>query len=162
MKWIARCVLIAKKDLAIERATGEIVTTLASLAVLLTVLSSLAFSNTAPTCVARRARSHLAFVTFASVLGLGRTWTREREEGALRGLIVSPISRSAIFAGKALGVIAVHHCIELLVIPVSAVLLGFDLGRYVAPLAVIALLRQCGDRGHRHPLRCHDRANQGA
>ena len=66
-------------------------------------------------------------VTFASVLGLSRTWTREREEGALRGLIVAPIARSAIFAGKALGVFAFITAIEIVVIPAAALLLGFDL-----------------------------------
>ena len=144
MKWIAHASLIARKDIAIERATGEIVTTAGFFAVLVTVLSSLAFSNGAD--IASRVAPGVIWlsITFASVLGLGRTWHREREEGALQGLIVSPLSRSALYAGKALGVLLFITCIELLVIPVSAVLLGFELGRYVAPLAVIALFANVG------------------
>jgi heme exporter protein B len=144
MKWIAHASLIARKDIAIERATGEIVTTAGFFAVLVTVLSSLAFSNGAD--IASRVAPGVIWlsITFASVLGLGRTWHREREDGALQGLIVSPLSRSALYAGKALGVLLFITCIELLVIPVSAVLLGFELGRYVAPLAVIALFANVG------------------
>jgi heme exporter protein B len=144
MKWIAHASLIARKDIAIERATGEIVTTAGFFAVLVTVLSSLAFSNGAD--IASRVAPGVIWlsITFASVLGLGRTWHREREDGALQGLIVSPLSRSALYAGKAVGVLLFITCIELLVIPVSAVLLGFELGRYVAPLAVIALFANVG------------------
>src|SRR5258708_4728816 len=127
-KWIRETILIAKKDLAIERATAEIVTTSGFFALLLTVLSSLAFWS-GPDVASRVAPGVIWLsITFASVLGLSRTWTREREEGALQGLIVAPVARSAIFAGKALGVFAFIAAIELLVIPASAVLLGFDLG----------------------------------
>jgi heme exporter protein B len=83
-------------------------------------------------------------VTFASVLGLGRTWHREREEGALRALIVAPVARSAIFAGKAIGVFAFITAIEVLVIPASALLLGFNLGQYAGVLSLLALLANVG------------------
>src|SRR5262249_3366630 len=99
MNWIQETLLIAKKDLAIERATGEIVTTSGFFAVLLTVLSSLGLWS-GPDVALRIAPGVVWLsVTFASVLGLSRTWQREREEGALRGLIVAPLARSAIFAG---------------------------------------------------------------
>jgi heme exporter protein B len=143
--WLRETILITKKDLAIERSTGEIVTTSGFFAILLTVLSSLAFSgrgletdsSVAPAVV-------WLSVTFASVLGLSRTWHREREEGALRGLIVAPVARSAIFAGKAIGVFAFITVIEFLVVPVSAVLLGFDLGRHAGVFAIVALLANVG------------------
>ena len=143
--WAHETILITKKDLAIERSTGEIVTTSGFFAILLTVLSSLAFSgrgletdsSVAPAVV-------WLSVTFASVLGLSRTWHREREEGALRGLIVAPVARSAIFAGKAIGVFAFITAIELLVVPVAAVLLGFDLGRHAGVFAIVALLANVG------------------
>jgi heme exporter protein B len=143
-KWMRETILLAKKDLAIERATGEIVTTSGFFALLLTVLSSLAFYS-GPDTGSRVAPGVIWLsVTFASVLGLSRTWHREREEGALRGLIVSPLMRSSIFAGKALGVFAFVVAIEVLVIPTSALLLGFDLGRYGLPLVVIALFANVG------------------
>lgn len=142
--FLRETILIAKKDLAIERATGEIVTTSGFFALLLTILSSLAFSS-GPDVGTRIAPGVIWLsVTFASVLGLSRTWTRERDEGALRGLIVAPIARGAIFAGKAVGVMAFITAVEGLVIPASAVLLGFDLGRYAGPLAVIALFANVG------------------
>jgi len=143
-RWIRETILIAKKDLAIERATGEIVTTSGFFGLLLTVLSSLAFWNTSEAGQLVAPGVIWLSVTFASVLGLSRTWTREREEGALRGLIVAPIARSAIFAGKALGVVAFITAIELVVIPASALLLGFDLRVHAAGLATIAVFANVG------------------
>jgi heme exporter protein B len=144
-KFIHETILIAKKDLAIERATGEIVTTTGFFALLLTVLSSRAFWTYTTEFDALLAPGVIWLsVTFASVLGLSRSWTREREEGALRGLVVAPLSRSAIFAGKAIGVLAFITAIEILVVPAAALLLGFDLGKYVGALATIALLANVG------------------
>jgi heme exporter protein B len=153
--FVRETILIARKDLSIELATGEIVTTSGFFALLLTVLSSLALSYGAD--IRTRAAPGVIWlsVTFASVLGLSRAWTREREEGALTGLMVSPISRSAIFAGKALGIFLFIAAIEAIVIPAAALLLGgepigdegthgFDLGRHGFALAVIALFANVG------------------
>jgi heme exporter protein B len=142
--WGRQTILVFGKDLAIERATGEIVTTAGFFAVLVTVLSSFAFA-TGPETSSRIAPGVVWLsVAFASVLGLFRTWHREREEGALKGLVVAPIARSAIFAGKGLGVLVFVVAVELINVPVAALLLGFDLARYGGPLAVIALFANVG------------------
>jgi heme exporter protein B len=144
-KFIRETILIAKKDLTIERSTGEIVTTTGFFAILLVVISSRAFWTYTAEFDALLAPGVIWIsVTFASVLGLSRSWTREREEGALRGLVVSPLARGAIFAGKSIGVLAFITVIEVVVIPVAAVLLGFDFVRYVGALATIALLANVG------------------
>jgi uncharacterized protein (DUF885 family) len=103
--WVAQALLVARKDLAIELATGEIVTTSGFFAVLVAVIASLAFF--AGQGAAEQVAPGVIWVSvaFASVLALSRTWQREREEGALSGLLVMPVRRSAIFAGKALGVL---------------------------------------------------------
>lgn len=142
--WLREVGVIFGKDVAIERATGEIVTTGGFFAILVTVLGSLAFSaapaaqgSTAPGVV------WLA-VAFSSVLGLSRNWYREREEAALVGLVLSPVSRSAIFLGKALGMFVFAGLIEAVVLPISSVLLGFDLARNLGSLALIATLTNVG------------------
>ena len=64
---------------------------------------------------------------FAAVLSLGRTWAREREEGALEALLAGPVSRTAIFFGKALGVGVFLAAIELVIVPLVALMLHVDL-----------------------------------
>ena len=123
--WGRQAWLIFKKDLAVELATGEVVTTSGFFALLVVIIASLSFF------AGPQSRTEVApgviwvAIAFASVLALSRTWQRERELDALSGLLVLPIDRSAIFAGKALGVLAFTFVIELVVVPVTALL--FDL-----------------------------------
>jgi heme exporter protein B len=131
--------IVAKKDLRIELATGEIVTTSGFFAVLVAVMASLAFfagqdaqRDVAPGVI-------WVSVAFSSVLALSRTWQRERDDGALRGLLVSPLSRAAIFAGKAVGVAVFVSAVELVVVPVTAILFDLDLARLAGPLALLLL-----------------------
>ena len=136
--WARQVLLVAKKDLLIEVATGEIVTNAGFFAVLVAVISSLSFfagkdsmRDVAPGVI-------WVSIAFASVLALSRTWQRERDENAIRGLLVAPLSRSAIFVGKALGVGAFVTVVELIVVPVTAVLFRIDLTSF-GPL-LMALL----------------------
>lgn len=125
--WFRQTWLVAKKDLAIELATGEVVTTAGFFAVLVTIIASLSFF------AGKDSRRDVApgviwvSIAFASVLALSRTWQREREDSAIRGLLVSPLSRSAIFAGKAIGVAAFVTAVQLIVTPVAALFFAIDL-----------------------------------
>jgi heme exporter protein B len=127
--WVAQVRLVAGKDLAIELRTGEIVTTSGFFAVLVAVIASLAF-YAGPDATVRVAPGVIwVAVAFASVLALSRTWQREREDSALAGLLATPTARSAIFAGKAIGVLLFVTLVELIVVPVTALLFSVDLVR---------------------------------
>lgn len=135
--WGAQVGLVLGKDLAIELATGEIVSTAGFFAVLVALLASLAFrSDHEPARVAPGVI--WVSVSFASVLALSRSWQREREDGALTGLLALPLSRSAVFAGKALAIAAFVAVVEAVVIPVSALLFQLDLGQVGLGLVAIA------------------------
>ncbi|HZF47838.1 MAG TPA: heme exporter protein CcmB [Polyangiaceae bacterium] len=134
-----QALLVAGKDLAIELATGEIVTTSGFFAVLVAVIASLAFFS-GPGAAQEVAPGVIwVAVAFASVLALGRTWQRERDDGALSGLLVMPLARSAIFAGKALGLCVFITLVELVVVPVTALFFSVDLLEVGGGLALICL-----------------------
>jgi len=135
--WARQVGIVARKDVRIELATVEIVTTAGFFAVLVAVIASLAFfggqerkSDIAPGVI-------WVSLAFASVLALSRTWQRERDDGALRGLLVSPLARSAIFAGKALGVAAFVVVVAAIVVPVTALFFSLDLMQVGLPLALL-------------------------
>lgn len=137
--WLRQVGIVAKKDLAIELATGEIVTTAGFFAVLVAIIASLSFfsgkgasADVAPGVI-------WVSVAFSSILALSRTWQREREDSAIRGLLVAPISRSAIFLGKAIGVAAFVTAVELIVTPVTALFFNIDLANNGGPLALLLL-----------------------
>jgi heme exporter protein B len=137
--WLQQASIVARKDLSIELATGEITTTAGFFAVLVTIIASLAFFSGAD---ARRTVAPGVIwvaVAFASVLALSRTWQRERDDGALSGLLALPVARSAVFAGKAFSVAVFVTIVELIVIPVTALLFSIDLGVMGPGLALFAL-----------------------
>ena len=132
------------KDLRIEVATREIVTTAAFFAALVAILASVAFA-TGPQTTTRVAPGALWLaIVFSSILALGRTWQRQREESALVGLLVSPIPRAAIWCGKAAGVLVFILAVEAVVVPLIALLFHVDLPPIAGPLALVMLLGSVG------------------
>jgi len=142
--WLRQVWLIYHKDLRVELATGEIVTTSGFFALLIVVIGSLSFY------AGPRAETEVApgviwvAVAFASVLALSRTWQRERENDALSGLLVGPVKRSAIFAGKALGVATFLFAIQVLVLLGTSVLFSISLSEMGPGLLVLSLCANPG------------------
>lgn len=142
--WVSQALLVARKDLTIELATGEIVTTSGFFAVLVAVIASLAFFA-GPRAAERVAPGVIwVAVAFASVLALSRTWQRERDDGALSGLLVLPLARSAIFAGKALGLFVFITVVEIIVVPVTALFFSVDLTQVGVGLVLICAVATPG------------------
>ena len=135
---------VLAKDLRIELATREIVTTAGFFAALVAIMASLAFT-TGPETTTRVAPGALWLaIAFSSILALGRSWSREREESALLGLLVSPVPRAAIWLGKALGVLGFVLAVEVVVVPLVALLFHVDLVPIAGPLALVMLLGTIG------------------
>lgn len=137
--WVEQALLVVRKDLMIEARTGEVVVTSGFFAVLIVVLASISlFGGPAS---ARLVASGVIWlsITFAAVLALGKSWQREREEGALDGLLVAPLARSALYVGKLVGVLVFLLLIAAVVIPLTALFFSLDLGRYGLGLVVLAL-----------------------
>lgn len=127
MSVLRAAALLAGKDLRIELRTREITVSTGLFAVLVVVLTSISFY--VDDVIARRIAPGVLWIAiaFAGVLAIGRTWQRERENDAMRGLLLAPIPRSAIFLGKALGTLAFVVAIEVLLVPLVAVLFHLDL-----------------------------------
>jgi heme exporter protein B len=131
--------MILAKDIAIELRTGEVVTTSAFFGFVIVIMSSISIYDS------DLARGQLAAgaiwlpTAFASVLSLSRTWQRERQERAFDGLLVSPLTHSAIFMGKALGMFVFLLAVEAVVVPTAAVLFSIDLTQHGLMLLAIAI-----------------------
>jgi len=128
---------IAAKDLRIEARTREVTVSTGLFAVLVVVLTSLSFF--VDDLTARRIAPGVLWitVTFAGLLAIGRTWAREREHDAMRGLLLAPIPRPAIFLGKAVGTLAFIAVVEALIVPLVGVLFHVDLLPRAAELAAV-------------------------
>ena len=132
------------KDLSIELRTREIVTTAGFFAALVAILASVAFFSGPDTTVRVAPGAMWLAIAFSSILALGRTWQREREEGAMTGLLVAPIARASIFLGKALGVFAFVTAVECIVVPVVALFFHVELLDVIGSLSCVVVLGTIG------------------
>jgi len=144
LSWLAQARAILQKDLVIELSTGEVVITSGFFALLVVIMASLSFFGGPASGRIVAAGVIWLSLAFSAVLALGKTWQRERDESALDGLLVAPLSRSAIFAGKASGVLLFLVIVECVVMPVAALLFSLDLGRVGPGLACIGLFATPG------------------
>lgn len=135
---------IAAKDWVLELRTREIVTTAGFFGVLVVVIGALSFSTGGIQPALAAPGAIWIAIAFTSILVLSRAWQREREDGALVGLLLAPIPRPAIFIGKALGILGIVLAINLVIVPTAAVFFHIDLWTYGAPLALIVTLGTLG------------------
>jgi heme exporter protein B len=136
--------LVFQKDLRIELRTGEILITTGFFALLVTIMTSLSFYL--DDVLARRVAPGVLWISiaFSGVLAMGRSFQRERDHDAMRGLLLSPLPRPGIYLGKALGIFAFLLFVEALLLPILAVLYHLPFGSALGMVAIITLLGTLG------------------
>ncbi|HEY6882128.1 MAG TPA: heme exporter protein CcmB, partial [Polyangiales bacterium] len=113
-------------------------------ALLITILTSLSFYL--DDVMARRIAPGVLWISvaFSGVLAMGRSFQRERDNDVMRGLLLSPLPRPAIYLGKAIGIFAFLVLVELLLLPLLAVLYRLPFDGALASVALITLLGTLG------------------
>jgi heme exporter protein B len=142
--WLRQAWLVTSKDLVIEARTGEVTMTSAFFALLLVVLSSLSYHGGQVGQRLVAAATLWLSVAFAAVLALSRTWQREREDAGFLGLLSLPVSRSALFFGKFIGLALFLLAIECVVIPFVSLFFSLELFEVGPGLLLVALFATPG------------------
>lgn len=126
------------KDILLEWRSRDLVVSVLVFGLVVVVLFNFAL-NTAPQRIEVLAPGIL-WVTFAfaGTLAMNRAFVREREQGGLAGLLLSPVSRDAIFLGKALGSFLFMLLVEAALLPIFSVFLNFSAVSFLL-IATIAL-----------------------
>jgi heme exporter protein B len=130
--------VIVWKDLLLELRTRERVAAMGAFAVLAGVLFN--FSTDRSLVRPQDMAAGLIWMTivFDGLLGVGRTFHLEAEDGALQGLLMSPAPKDAIFLGKALSNFVLLYAVALLVLAVFMLFFGLGIGS--SPAAVLLSL----------------------
>ena len=144
MKVLRGAWLIFMKDLRVELRTGEIVITTGLFASLVAVLASLSFYVGAHSAKMVAPGVLWIAVSFAGVLAMSRSWAREREHDAIRGLLLSPVPRASIYLGKALGTLVFLSVVEVVLLLEVGVLFNLDLVEVLLPLSLLLFLGTIG------------------
>jgi heme exporter protein B len=128
---------IARKDLRAELRSRELVNTMGLFALLSVLIFS--FALELDRAARQESISGVLWVTvvFASFLGLNRSLAMERDQGNIDALLLAPIHRNAIFAGKLLGNFLFTLVVGLVLLPVMSLLYNMPL---IQPWILVILL----------------------
>jgi len=140
---------MAWKDLRVELRSREILFTMSFFAAMVVVLFSFAFLKESDdgemVAVAEITPGFLwVAVLFSATLGMARAFDRERESDTMRGLLLSPAPRTALFLGKAVGLFVMMAMVEAVVIPLCWFFFAAPLFAEPLPMLALVLLATAG------------------
>lgn len=107
------------KDLRHEFRTGEMLSSMGIYAVLVLIVFGVVFSQVGTALDVKGLAGGLVWVliVFTSLLGLGRSFSYEKEASALEGILLVPLDRSAVYLAKLTSNLLFLLVVELVALP---------------------------------------------
>ena len=139
--------IIARKDLAIESRSRELLNTTIFFAVSCVVVFSVSFVGEGGDgrAIGDAAAGILWIaIAFSGTLALGRTFERERYGDTLRALLLAPGTRAAVYIGKLVGIVALLLATQVILVPMVALLFQARLFDHVWMLSALLMLGTVG------------------
>lgn len=135
---------VAAKDLRVELRSRTAFVSAVTLAALILLIFN--FARDAAVVTREALVPSVLWVTlaFVGVTVLNRSFTMERENGALDGLLLAPVSRSAVFLGKYLANLAFVLVVELVTVLLVVLFFGADLRGTLGALLATVFLASAG------------------
>jgi heme exporter protein B len=115
------------KDLVAELRSRELISAMLVFSLLVILIFNFALELDPKT--RSSVTSGVLWVTFAfaGTLGLNRSMAMEKDRGCLDGLLLTPVDRSAIYFGKAIGNLIFMLLVAIIVLPIYSVLYSTNL-----------------------------------
>jgi heme exporter protein B len=124
------------KDLLLEWRSKEVFSAMLLYVAVVLVIYNFAFEFRSDTIPALAPGVLWSAVIFAGLLGLGRAFAAEADQGTLEGLLLCPVDRGLIFLGKLCANLLFMLLVEALTVPLFVMLFNVSL----SVLALIPLL----------------------
>ncbi len=137
MRFLSPIGVLVWKDILLELRSRELIVSVLVFGLVVAVVFNFAL-NATPQRVTALAPGIL-WVTFAfsGIMAMNRAFVREREQGGLEGLLLTPVSRDAIFLGKAAASFVFMLLVEAVLTPVFAGLLNFSAASVTLVLTIV-------------------------
>lgn len=136
--------LVARKDLAIEFRTRTAFLSALVFAVLAICIFYFAWDESIVSPAERAPGVLWVVLAFSALLGLQRSFGLEEHDRSIDALLVSPISREAIYLGKAIGNLLFLCAIQVIAIPALALFYNLPVGEPLLIVSGIVLLAMVG------------------
>ena len=143
---IAAALMIARKDLLVEFRTRSAFLSAVVFAVLSLAIFHFAWNPALIPSIDLAPGVLWVIFTFSGLLGVQRSFAVEQVERPIDALLLAPVSREAIYLGKAMGNVVFVGAIQLVAIPAAAIFYNLPLAHSlpiffgVAALATIGLV----------------------
>lgn len=135
---------IAAKDLRAELRSKTALLSATVFAALVLVIFNFARDPTALSATDLAPSALWVTFAFAAMVAMNRSFMVEREHGALDGLLLAPVPRGALFAGKLLANLAFVAAVEAIALPLFVLFFNVDLGRALPGIVGTAGLATIG------------------
>jgi len=144
LSYARRALIVAWKDLVVERRSKETLNSLLffSLALLFVFQFTLGPDRERLAAVLPGVL-WLGFI-LSGVLGLGRTFMVERDNDCWEALLLAPGDKSAVYVGKLAASLALMLVVEAIVLALFTVFFNVDLGPALPGLALVIVLGTLG------------------
>ncbi len=139
MRFVEAAWLVTRKDLLIEFRSREIVYTTLFFAVSCLLVFAFGFVREGRAVEDAAAGILWVAIAFSGTLALGRAFERERQNETLRGLLMAPIPRAALYVGKLTGIVLLLVAVELVIVPMAGIMFQARMLEYPAMLAALVL-----------------------
>ena len=142
--WLRLAVLIAAKDLRVEiRSKTALLSALVFAALVLVVFN---FARDATLVSSAVLAPSVLWITiaFAAVITLNRAFNLEGENSSMSGLLLAPIPRGAIYAGKFLANLAFVAVVELMTLPLFVLFFNVDIWHALGGILGVMALASIG------------------
>ena len=137
--YIRKTLAIVGKDITAEIRTKETFSAMFVFSVLVIFIFNFTFDLRAGNVATLAPGVLWVAVSFASMLGLGRSFIVERDRGSLEGLLLTPVDRSALYLGKLIGNVIFISLVEIVVVPLFIILFNQPLSILPGLVGVVIL-----------------------
>ncbi len=136
MPFLAQVSALVAKDVQLELRTRDTLTAVLVFGLLVLVTFNFALDIRPEIAQAVGPGILWIAVVFTGPVGMGRTFSEERERGTLEALVASPVDRSAIFLGKLISSVVIMLAAQLVLVPAFVALFNVPLD----PAAILPAL----------------------
>jgi len=136
--------LVMRKDLIVELRSREILYTTLFFAVSCVLVFAFGFVREGQSMEDVGAGILWIAVAFSGTLALGRAFERERQSETMRALLMAPVDRPALYVAKLIGVMALMAAVEVIVVPLVALLFQAPLFQHLPMLLALLLAGTVG------------------
>lgn len=144
MEYFKKVIVLFLKDLKIEFRTKETLNSMFVFGLLVIIVFNFAFDLTRTETIEIASGILWIAFTFSGILGLNRSFSFERENSAIEGIILAPVDRSAIYLGKLMSNFFLMLLFEIVLLPFFIIF--FNL-RIFSDLPVLFLVMILGTLG---------------